>query len=182
MADKPIHTQDDLRQLLIYDRQTGRLYWRATSSNRAPAGSRAGTLNKLSGYRIVQVGKTFYREHRLVWLLEYGFLPNEIDHINGVRDDNRVENLRSVDRSGNNQNRAVQTNSTSGVTGVSYDKARRMWAAHIKIGGRKKHLGRFASLEDAAAAYASAKAQFHTTHRSVVWREAAGELSMEGSA
>lgn len=153
MADKPIHTQDELRQLFTYDRQTGRLYWKITSSNRAPAGSRAGTLHKPTGYRIVRVGKVFYREHRLVWLLKYGLLPREIDHINGVRDDNRVENLRSVDRSGNNQNRAVQTNNTSGVTGVSYDKDRRTWAAYIKIGGRQKYLGRFATLEAAAEAY-----------------------------
>ena len=173
MADKPIHTQDELHQLLTYHRQTGHLYWKVTSSNRAPAGSRAGSFHKPSGYRIVHVGKVAYREHRLAWLLEHGSLPQEIDHINGIRHDNRMENLRAVDRSGNNQNRAVQTNNTSGMTGVSYSKSHQKWRARIKIGGKEKHLGRFATLEAAAEAYEIAKSKFHTTHGDVVRRDAA---------
>lgn len=83
----------------------------------------------------------------------------EVDHINRNGLDNRRENLRIATRSQNNGNTKIPSHNTSGVKGVSYDKDRNLWAAHIKTHGRKKFLGRFGTKEEAASAYDRAAAQ-----------------------
>ncbi len=80
--------------------------------------------------------------HRLAWLYMYGEWPvGDIDHINGIRDDNRLINLRSVSRQENLRNRRTGRNNTSGVMGVNWDKSLGKWRSSIGIGGKTKHLG-----------------------------------------
>lgn len=82
-----------LLNLLKYDRKSGLLFWKTTSRN-AKKGNIAGTLSKHNGYRIIQLGKKLYPIHRIIWFLEKQKWPSSIDHINGNRSDNRIENLR----------------------------------------------------------------------------------------
>lgn len=96
----------------------------------------------------------------------YGSWPDgQIDHINGVRDDNRIENLRVVTSAENHKNMALGTASTSGVAGVSWHERDARWRAHIKVGGRQKHLGNFRRFEDAVSARLTANAALGFSER-----------------
>ncbi len=95
-----------------------------------------------------------YQEHTLVFALCARRWPSkDIDHVNGIRSDNRFENLREVTDSQNHQNRhRANCNSKSMVLGVHFDRGRGKWRAKLKLNGSQKHLGYFNSLHDAAAA------------------------------
>lgn len=153
--------QSELQTLLFYD--NGNFFWKKTKCNRVHIGQRAGGQSK-SGYRRIYVcGKRYY-EHHLVWLYHYGKLPDcQIDHINQIKDDNRVENLRLCpnNHSDNHQNMPIQSNNTSGYTGVTYDKNRNKWQSQIKINGKNKFLGRFDNIEDAVKFRNEGKLKHH---------------------
>lgn len=146
---------DKLRSLLAYDPETGVFRWRKPRPNCTP-GTVAGGKTSYGYWKISIEGRP-YLAHRLVWLLSYGTWPEqEIDHANGVRDDNRLRNLRVATASQNQANKGMRADNASGVKGVCWDKSRKMWLAGISINGRQKFLGRFAILEQAAAAYEKA--------------------------
>lgn len=105
--------------------------------------------------------------HRAVWCLATGRWPNAtIDHINGNRTDNRISNLRDVDHVQNCRNQPLSRGNTSGFTGVSFDANRNKYAAHITVGGRTLHLGRYDTLAEARIArqQANTKYEFHANH------------------
>ena len=81
----------------------------------------------------------------------YGFMPKMLDHINRVRDDNRISNLRITTSSINNKNAGIRSNNTSGTTGVRLNKSDQKWYACIAHHGKKKHLGSYSNIEDAIA-------------------------------
>jgi hypothetical protein len=126
---------------------------------------RIGTLTK-NGYLVVWHNNKLTPAHRLIWEKVNGPVPRglDIDHINGVRTDNRIENLRLVTRSQNNQNvrRARIDNRTSGVKGVSLHKQSGKWRARITVNGQRFHLGNFDTVDQAANAYAQAASTYHT--------------------
>lgn|SRR5678815_518694 len=103
-------------------------------------------------------GKTTYM-HRFVMALSRADKDVEVDHINGDRLDNRRENLRVVPGGAQPQNQLLRSDSTSGYRGVSWDKARGKWKAHVTSDGAMKLLGRYDSAEQAAAVAAQARAQ-----------------------
>jgi hypothetical protein len=138
--------------------------------NRVMRGRRAmpgmpATSPHTDGYLCVKVNSVKYRAHRVVWLMTYGAWPvGQIDHINGVRDDNRVENLRDVTVTGNQQNQHRRVDNKSGVTGVTSEGP--YWRAKIRANGKRIDLGTFKTLEEAAAARKAAEALygFHPNH------------------
>ena len=153
---------DRLRELLHYDPSTGIFVWRVNHGVSVKAGMQAGYLSDY-GYIRIRVDGFRSSAHRLAWLYVYGRHPNgEIDHINRVRDDNRLCNLREVTRSQNQQNTLLQSNNTSGFKGVSWSKKVNRWQAHIYIKGSHKYLGYYDSAEDANAAYVKAASEIHT--------------------
>ena len=97
--------------------------------------------------------------HRLAWLYVHGvWPPHEVDHINGDRSDNRIANLRLATRQQNSENRhGAQSNSKTGLVGVSWHKRAGKWQAHIRVKGRTRYLGLFESTQDACMAYLQAK-------------------------
>lgn len=146
-------TQKQLRQLVDYDPNTGVFTWRVTLCGRAVAGSKAGGHGG-QGYVMLQVCKRRYGAHRLAWLYVYGELPTQqVDHINGNRSDNRINNLRLATNSQNQGNRSINCNSQSGHKGVQWSKQKRKWKAVIQISGERKFLGLFDTVEDAGHAY-----------------------------
>lgn len=154
-------TQSRLKELLNYDPDTGIFTRRVSASNRVKIGDRAGSVNGM-GYRHIYVDGNLYLAHRLAWLYVYGgFPPSGIDHINAVKDDNRIVNLREATQSENNQNRAKQSNNTSGFRGVSWHATAKKWHARIGVGNKLKHIGLFDTPEAAHAAYLAAKAELH---------------------
>lgn len=153
-------TQSRLKELLHYCPVTGVFTW-IVARQRARCGDAAGRINH-DGYRQIGIDGKRYSTHRLAWLYMTGEWPErQIDHRNGVRDDNRWSNLREATNAENGQNRGVRSNSTSGFMGVTWSKKLGMWQAQIGIAGRVKYLGYFTTQEDAHAAYLAAKAKHH---------------------
>ena len=160
---------DFFNERLRYEPETGKLLWRVNVSPRARAGAEAGTVGA-EGYRVVQVARRSHQAHRLCWMLVNGSWPiGEIDHINGVRNDNRIANLRDVTKAENMQNKRVaqRNNKSSGLLGVSWDKGRSRWQANIGVDGRQRKLGYFVDQHAAHAAYMTAKRAQHISQEIV---------------
>lgn len=154
-------TQQRLKELLYYDPETGiftRLVGR--SGPRARAGDVAGCDNGKGYIRIYVDGKP-YKAHRLAWFYMHGEWPEEIDHRNGERADNRLSNLRPVTRQQNNLNQSIYRSNTSGLKGVSFYKATGKWKAQIQVNGRKIGLGYYQTKEQAHQAYVAAARELH---------------------
>lgn len=162
-------TQAKLKRLLSYDSGTGVFTWKVKTSSNVRVGDVAGT-NQLHGYRAIHVQGILYLSHRLAWLYVHGHWPSdEIDHINGIRDDNRIINLREATRQENCQNISRPCNNTSGTMGVSFENRRNKWRAYIVAshGSRKAiHLGLFVDKDDAIEARHAAEKKygFHANH------------------
>ena len=155
---------NELKKRLSYDPNTGNFIWLQRVSRSTYPGTIAGTPNSNGHIQIRISGKRFFA-HRLAWGFVYGEWPKGvIDHINGIRNDNRIINLRDVTISENAQNqRTPRMGSKSGYLGVSFVQSRGKWQAGITANGKFKFLGHFDSPEIAHAAYIDAKRVYHPT-------------------
>ena len=183
--DKPLKVET-LRLLLSYDPESGKLHWlyrdaslftgkgrggaagNAARWNSRYAGTEAFTAISTDGYKHGCIFGKSIGAHRVVWAWWHGEWPRlEIDHINGDPADNRIKNLRLVTGSQNCRNRRLRSDSTSGVTGVSWNIRLRKWVAHIgREGCALRHVGVFVSLEEAVAARKAAETAegYHPNH------------------
>ena len=172
MKHKPMDFAE-FDQLFTYDPKTGEIRNKVDrgSEGRYKAGW-ISTSNHSLGYLQLQFknnGRKYcYLAHRAAWLLHYRKDPGkmEVDHINHDRADNRIENLRLVNRSGQCRNWSKLKRNTSGVTGVVWDKVNKKWMAQIGINGKCKKLGRYKDKWDAICARKSADNRygFHENH------------------
>ena len=156
-------TVDLLNHLFEYDKETGNLIWKIKPSSRGHSvkvGDIAGTL-KSHGYLCVGINYNSYRAHRLIFLMHKGYLPKTIDHINGDKLDNRIENLRAATVGQNQHNRKTNANNTSGYKGVGWNKAQKKWTARITLERKNIHLGYFANVEEAAEVVRKAREELH---------------------
>tara|TARA_R110000737_G_scaffold4909_1_gene15897 strand:- start:194 stop:682 length:489 start_codon:yes stop_codon:yes gene_type:complete len=145
-------TQEQLKELLHYNPDTGIFSW----LNGKPTGYVVGGLTD-RGYRRIKVCGKLYRAHRLAWLYTNGLFPkDQIDHINGVKDDNRIINLRAATHAENQHNQKIPINNTSGFKGVSWNKIAGKWGSQIYIAGKRKHLGYFTDKVEAHKTYCAA--------------------------
>jgi len=145
-------TQELLKELFEY-KEDGHFYWKIKKSKKINIGKIAGCLN-YRGYREIRLNGKLYREHRLIWFYHNGVLPiNGIDHINAIKDDNRIENLREATQSQNNANNCKMQGSSSKYKGVSFFKRDKKWSAQIVLNKKQKHLGYFDEEYIAAQAY-----------------------------
>jgi hypothetical protein len=150
-----------VRALFEYNPSTGYLTRAVRTSNRIAVGSVAGSPNT-DGYLCVNINGGKYFVHRVIWLHIHGAWPEgEIDHINGVRDDNRLVNLRVVDRFGNTQNTHKIKRDDGSFVGVS--KNGNGWSSSLQVNKKQVHLGTFQTQEEAALAYLEAKRRLHQT-------------------
>lgn len=148
-------TQNELKQLLHYDPKTGIFTWLVSKSGNYGIGSIAGYLDKniKSGYNIIKIQGKKYPSHRLAWLYMEGYLPEyQIDHKNGIRDDNRWENLRHVTNVCNLQNQKLSSGNSSGFPGVVWHKRNHKWVSQITVNKKQLHLGYYNTPLDAALA------------------------------
>jgi hypothetical protein len=142
-------SQKELKKYLYFD---GRKFiWKVRPNPTVNKGDVAGSYKK--GYINIQLKGKSYRAQRLVWLYYYGYFPEKyLDHINKNTMDNRLSNLREVDHVKNGQNRGLNSNSTSGVTGVYLCYKSMNWVAHIMVKGKTKYLGSYEKFIDAVKA------------------------------
>jgi len=152
-------TQKRLKELFIYDEDDGQLYAKG-----CPAHTPSGYMHH-TRYRHCRVEGRIYLVHRLVWLYIYGKFPEEIDHINGVKHDNRICNLREVTHRENQCNQRKPSHNTSGCVGVTKTKYR-TWRAQIHAKWKHISLGCFKNKSDAVKARESADMfyGFHKNH------------------
>lgn len=158
----PLPDVSRLRALFWYDANTGELIRRAPAGRwgRIPIGTVAGVIRP-DGYFVVDVDGTKLLVHRVAFAIAHGQWPiGQIDHIDGNPSNNRLLNLRDVEPATNSENQRRARGSTkSGLLGVRPMRSR--WAAAIKVGGVRHHLGTFDTPELASAAYVAAKRVMH---------------------
>ena len=158
-------TQEKIKELFKYYPLTG-IFIRRKNRGRFKKGELVGTFND-KGYVYTMIKGKNFMLHRLAWLYVYGEMPKgEIDHINHIRTDNRIENLRVVNRQENSKNTSKRKDNTSGVTGVSFKRDRKRWEAYISIDGKKTGLGYFTRYSEAVDARKNAEVLYgyHKNH------------------
>ena len=167
-----------LRELLSYDPDSGVLTWKVRDRkwfktdrnyrwwNTRFAGKDIACVDA-RGYILVCIFYKLYKVHRVAYAIYHDIWPSEqIDHINGIRTDNRIINLRNVSNQENLKNQAINIKNTSGTIGVSWSKQSNKWIAQIKVNGKQKHLGYFTNIENAISARKQAEIDcgFHPNH------------------
>lgn len=156
-------TQESLKKLLHYDAETGVFTWEINPCKNIKHGDTAGTINT-RGYLIITINKKQYGAHRLAWLYIHGHWPiNLIDHINSVKIDNRLVNLREATLSENMQNQksAQRNNLSSGLIGVTFNKRCGKFISRIMLNNKRKNLGYFNTAEEAHRVYIEEKRKLH---------------------
>ena len=154
---------------LEYNPDTGAFTWKATS-RRGFVGKSAGCLCTRDGYIRIRIHGKLELAHRLAWDMSYPDNPvtpdEQIDHINHIRTDNRICNLRKATNTENSRNASIGVNNTSSALGVWFEKRRDKWVAEIKVDRKKKHLGQFDTFDAAVAARKAAECEFgfHENH------------------
>lgn len=151
---------ESAKKFLSYNAKTGVISWIKSTTKSVKIGDSAGTVHN-TGYIQIKLQGVQMRAHRLAWAMHYGVQPKEIDHINGIRDDNRIDNLRECTTSENHSNKTAYKNSKSGIKGVSWSKSSKKWYATISKNGEIINLGLHKNIEDAAIAYANAAKIHH---------------------
>ncbi len=164
MKHKPLPSQDELKNRFIYDETIGRLVYKIPPSPnlRHKKGKPAGSKHQEGGYQVCYK-RNVYLHCRLVWVYVYGIDPAEleIDHINGNRADDRIQNLRLATRAEQQWNVGKTQRNTSGYKGVSFYKRLNKWRADIRVEGKQKNLGYFATAKEANTAYQEAAKKLH---------------------
>tara|TARA_R110000868_G_C10511556_1_gene732162 strand:- start:75 stop:587 length:513 start_codon:yes stop_codon:yes gene_type:complete len=144
-------TQSRLKEVLSYDPETG-LFTRVSTKTRYKAGSVSGSPQN-KGYVQIMIDSYNYLAHRLAWLYVYGEFPKgQIDHINRIKTDNRIANLRDVDNSINQLNIGVRKHNSSGVTGVMKDTRSNKWVVQLIFDNKRHYLGRYETVAEAKIA------------------------------
>lgn len=171
-------TQAHLKECLSYDPDAGIFTWLNRPESHFKTRRAFNTWNsrfsgKITGYKkkefpylVIRIGGINYKAHRLAFLFMTGSMPPSVDHINGIRFDNRWINLREASTSENQKNASMRSDNKSGVTGVQWYKKLSKWVARITSDGEKIHLGYFDDIKDAIKArkQAERKYGFHANH------------------
>lgn len=143
-----------------FEYKDGGLYWKKQTHPKTIIGSKCGTVDNKGYIKISFFGKKYF-EHKIVYLLNYGFIPKEIDHANCNKADNRIENLRSVTRSQNMKNKKFTVNNTTGYKNVYWEKKLNKWQVTIAYNNKKKYIGVFEDIDLADLVATEARNKYH---------------------
>lgn len=148
-----------VKKFLSYDPILGELTWRASKGNRV-RGKFAGGVDR-DGYNYLVVNQRKYKSHRIIWLWWYGYYPeNDIDHIDGDKTNNRIENLRETSDLCNCRNRGLRKDNKTGVPGIHWNERLGKWVAQITNLGARRHLGYFSTMREAVARRHAAEIEY----------------------
>ena len=145
----------------LFEYRDGDLYWKIKRSSATKLDKPAGYMS-CGGYRSVEIKEVGQlKVHRIIWELHHGPIPEglEIDHINRIRDDNRIENLRLCDHAQNAWNRVHHAKNK--YPGVQFIEKSKKYRARINYYGKKLHIGYFDTLEEASDAYKKKQQELH---------------------
>ena len=137
-------TQDQVKHLFEY--RDGELYWRVSLSYRLKIGAKAGTISS-NGYLRTKIKGKLYLNHRIIFLMFYGYLPEKVDHIDNNPLNNRINNLRSASSSQNQHNAKIRADNTSGIKGVCWIKRDKKWRVQLQVNGKKMAFGHYNDIE-----------------------------------
>jgi len=152
---------EEVQRRVHYDPATGLLSWKAQPARGRRIGDALPMRDNGAGYLYATIDRQHIGVHRIAWAVMIGRWPDEVDHRNGDKADNRWANLREAARSQNECNKPAKRNNTSGFKGVGWHKDRGAWRAYIQKDGRHHSLGYHATPEDAHRAYAAAASRLH---------------------
>lgn len=159
-------SQEEIMDALNYDKDTGVLTWK--KRQRVKEGAPAGTKTNNNGYIRLAINGKQYSAHRVAWVYHYGSIDEnmQVDHINGIRNDNRICNLRLVSHKENHKNKKLTRINKAGFNGVRFNEKKKSYVASIKVDGNMKYLGSFKKIEDAISARKKANSMygFHENH------------------
>lgn len=169
----PLPSLEYLQECFEYNRDTGELFWKVRPLhhfksegrwrmwNAQFSGKKISYINN-TGYHAVGIGSIRYLVHRINWKIKYGEDPKEcIDHIDGNKLNNRIDNLREASKLQNKINQMVTKNNTLGVKGVSYANKHKSYQTAIAIDGKRTYLGSFNTIEEASLVYQAASLKYH---------------------
>ena len=151
-------TKEYLHEIFQYE--DGNLYWKIDVAKNVKAGSICKYIDS-RGYKKVKINRKSYAQSRVVFMMHYGFLPKEIDHINCIRTDNRIENLRPASTIENGQNKKIQKNNKSGFKNVHWCKTHKKWVVTIKVNKKIIFIGNFKDVELADLVAQEARNKYH---------------------
>lgn len=139
----------DFKNYFDYNKEEGKLFWKFSKGS-VKKGKEAGTL-VTGGYIRVLINRKSYAVHKIIWWFEYEHWPNELDHIDGNKQNNKITNLRECTRSENCIAKSVQANNSSGVRGVHFRQDIQQWVVQFRRKGFPPIGGRFSTLDEAVA-------------------------------
>lgn len=157
MADHYL-TKDVLN--FLFDYKDGELYWKFSLSCKSPKGIIAGCI-KSDRYRRIGLNKKLYLAHRLIFMMHHGYLPKIVDHIDGNRLNNRIENLREATQSQNSNNQKLSIKNTSGYKNVTWNVRKQKWCVNIRKHLKDIHIGYFKDIELADLVAQEARDKYH---------------------
>lgn len=143
----------------LFEYKNGQLYWK-NHKYKSLNGKNAGCLSN-DGYLRVRIDKKLYLSHRIIFLFNYGYLPNFIDHIDGNPLNNKIENLRQATKKENAYNSKIFKTNTSGVKGVSWNKNRKKWHVRLRVDGTSKSFGYFFDIKVAKFIAETMRHKYH---------------------
>jgi len=155
---KPLPSQEELHALFEY--KDGKLFWKVSRGRGIKPGDEVKGI-PVKGYKVVRVKYKIYLQHRLIWVMHGNDPVDILDHIDGDRLNNRIENLRAATKSENQWNKKQGRNNTSGVKGIYWDKKRSRWHGTVRYKGKNHHAGYFQDKEECAKAVKELREKLH---------------------
>ena len=147
MAKKPDISYEQAKELFVHI--DGVLY------------KRVGSLDKDSNYKRTKANGKLMLVHRIIFLLEHGYLPEIVDHIDGNRTNNKIENLRAATKTENNRNSKKRKDNTSGYKNVNWHSQKQKWQVRLLINGKSTSFGLYDDLEFAELVAIEARNKYH---------------------
>jgi hypothetical protein len=147
----------------LFEYNDGELYWKKRPSKKSvkvKPGNKAGTLCN-NFYCQIRINGEYYYSHRIIFAMFHGFFPNSVDHIDGNRSNNKIENLRQATQTQNNYNAFMRSDNTSGYKNVYWDKRSNKWLVTVKVEQKTKHIGYFKNINMANNAAILARKQYY---------------------
>jgi len=143
-----------------FEYKNGELYWKKSTNSRIVVGKKAGCITN-HGYLTIKINKKPYLAHKIVYAIHYGYIPKLIDHIDGNKLNNKIENLREATIFENQRNRKIQLNNSSGVKNVYWHNKEKSWRVQLRFNNKLNYIGSFKDIELAELVAQEARSKYH---------------------